>query len=371
MKNPWKDIAPYTREDASNFKGRNDDITKFSNIIERSSYSVIYAESGIGKTSFLNAGIYPALEKKNYYFVNIKFPTHILTSNTAELEAWLCNKISNDLQLIPELIGAVGEIPLEFEEKFKCNLWWKLHGYRYLKNIEGKTTEVIPVIVFDQFEEVFQKSSNDNLKQLFGIIDTVSSNIPPVEIQTELDIQNSNGNYLRLKTTSCFKLIFSLRKEYLAEFDYWTNEIASVPELLQNRMILLPFTKEQAEEVIMLQRVDGVVVDTLHKVKDDILKLFEKKDGAQSYIRSDLGYEAFLLSVICSKLFEISCRLGKEMLSKEDLVAIDINSVVYSYYLQSVTSTGVKNSHLRIIEDVLVNVFRSPKQPKTTRNNQT
>ena len=353
MRNPWKDIAPYTREDASNFKGRNDDIVKFSKIIERSRYSVIYAESGIGKTSFLNAGIYPTLETKNYHFINIEFPTHILTSDADDLEVWLCNKITNEEQLILEVIDAVGEVPLEFEEKFNSNLWWKLHGYRYKKNIEGNTIEVIPVIVFDQFEEVFQKSSNDRLKQLFGIIDTVSSNIPPLDIINELD--NLNNNFLRLKSSSSFKVIFSLRKEYLAEFDYWTNEFASIPELLQNRMILLPFTKEQAEEVIMLQRVDGVVVDTLHRVKEDILKLFEKKDSKQSFIRKDLGYEAFLLSVICSKLFEISCRMGKEMLSKEDLVAIELNSIVYSYYLQSITSAGIKDSHLRIIEDVLVN----------------
>ena len=70
MTNPWKDIASYKREDADNFKGRTDDIKKFSKIIQQSDFSVIYAESGIGKTSFLNAGIIPLFEKHNYYFIN-------------------------------------------------------------------------------------------------------------------------------------------------------------------------------------------------------------------------------------------------------------------------------------------------------------
>lgn len=354
MKNPWKDIAPYTVEDAANFKGRKEEITKFSKILERGNFAVIYAESGIGKTSFLNAGIRPLLEKQQCHYITVEFPKDVLTSDEIELEEWLCGKIFQQGDIIAEGVGIMEEDTLSIGENSNNSLWWHLRGFRYRKTVNYDQGYVTPVIVFDQFEEVFQKSSPTKLAELFGIIDKISSNIPPVEIREEIERQNEEGKYVELKTTTDFKVIFSLRKEYLAEFDYWTNDATSIPQLLQNRMILLPFTKDQAEEVIMLQTSDGQIVETLHKVKDEILKLFEKKNSPNGLGRKEIGYEAFLLSVICSRLYEISVEKGKTWLSPEDLSALDINTIIYNFYIQGVNGASIPRNHLRIIEDELV-----------------
>ena len=114
-KNPWKDIAPYKTTDAANFKGRDEDIRKFSKILHQNDFSVLYAESGIGKTSFINAGIMPAFINTDYYFIRIEFPLEVLspTNNVTNedlannLEAWLCNKIfpkkiSDENQIVGE-----------------------------------------------------------------------------------------------------------------------------------------------------------------------------------------------------------------------------------------------------------------------------
>ena len=359
MTNPWKDIASYKREDADNFKGRTDDIKKFSKIIQQSDFSVIYAESGIGKTSFLNAGIIPLFEKHNYYFINIEFPKEVLSGDNTEelksrLESWLCNKVL-DTSGLKRVRTELDELPSGIEEKFKNCLWWQLHTYKYEAIINGEKSIVTPVILFDQFEEVFQKAESDLLHELFSILENCSSRIPPQNIIEELYELEKSGAYITIYPDINYKMIFSLRKEYLAEFDHWTNDIYTIPELLQNRMILLPFTKEQAEEVITQQKVDGKVVDTLTDVKDDILKLFENKsNNSKNYLQYKERYEAFLLSVICSRLFEIASQNEHRKLTADDIKSLDINAVIYTFYRDAVNSLQISNKHLAIIESELV-----------------
>ena len=359
MTNPWKDIASYKREDADNFKGRTDDIKKFSKIIQQSDFSVIYAESGIGKTSFLNAGIIPLFEKHNYYFINIEFPKEVLSGDNTEelksrLESWLCNKVL-DTSGLKRVRTELDELPSGIEEKFKNCLWWQLHTYKYEAIINGEKSIVTPVILFDQFEEVFQKAESDLLHELFSILENCSSRIPPQNIIEELYELEKSGAYITIYPDINYKMIFSLRKEYLAEFDHWTNDIYTIPELLQNRMILLPFTKEQAEEVITQQEVDGKVVDTLTDVKDDILKLFENKsNNSKNYLQYKERYEAFLLSVICSRLFEIASQNEYRKLTADDIKSLDINAVIYTFYKETINSLQISNKHLAIIESELV-----------------
>ena len=361
-KNPWKDIAPYKTTDAANFKGRDEDIRKFSKILHQNDFSVLYAESGIGKTSFINAGIMPAFINTDYYFIRIEFPLEVLspTNNVTNedlannLEAWLCNKIfpkkiSEEYQIVGELFQELTEIESVAPE-LQHNLWWKLHAYKY----QVEDNDVKPFIVFDQFEEVFQKASPVILNELFAILDSLSSRIPPRVVLDRLYEFEEKGIYVSLDSSIDFKVLFSLRKEYLAEFDYWINDVYSNSQLLQSRMILLPFTKAQAEEVIVQQTIDGEPVDTLVDIKDDILALFEQRSLYSTLnTRNKNSYEAFLLSVVCSRLYVIAQSAHKDRLAKVDMVNINLQELILNFYNESI-GDSIPKRHLRIIEEELV-----------------
>ena len=70
--NPWKGTASYKNTDASIFKGRDADINKYLHMFNSGVMSVIYANSGVGKTSFINAGIIPIVQD-SYFVINIVF----------------------------------------------------------------------------------------------------------------------------------------------------------------------------------------------------------------------------------------------------------------------------------------------------------
>ncbi len=371
--NPWKDIAPYKTSDAANFKGRDEDIKKFSRILQQNDFSVLYAESGIGKTSFINAGIIPAFADSEYYFVRIEFPLEVLASKTvsqdvliANLEGWLCSKIFNEKIVESRLKSGLSTFTsLSDDAKLKNNLWWRLHAYEYIKDEKV----VKPFIIFDQFEEIFQKASNEILKELFSILDSISGHIPPTNILKKLEEYEAQGIYIPLDNIIDFKVLFSMRKEYLAEFDYWTNDIFSNTQLLQSRMILLPFTRSQAEEVITGQVVEGKIVDSLTDIKDDILKLFEERAQTTTVHNRDKHvYEAFLLSVVCSRLHSIATNKQTAKLVKENIANIELKELILKFYNESVGDI-VPQRHLKIIENELVDNSGGRNRVKPTTDN--
>ena len=336
--NPWKDIAPYLVNDTHSFRGRGDDLRRFLNIIDSSHFSVIYAESGIGKTSFINAAVFPELSRMGFACVRIVFPTDVLQKRHDNprqyIESWLIGQI-------------FGEKHLEDPEasRFKDSLWWILHSGRAAEICGG-----IPFLIFDQFEEVFQKAETGNIQALFSIIDELTSETPGKVLQSEISKSEDDGCYLEYDASIGYKILFSLRSEYLATFDYWTNERNSIPELLKNRMILLPFTEEQAKEIITEQVMDGERVSVFDDICDDILTLFRNKDNASGFM-----CEAFLLSVVCSRLYE---QAGNAfILSRADIAEIDLKGIVMAFYDERIAELSIPRKHMNAIEDILVDEF--------------
>ena len=377
MRNPWKDITPYTKEDAGRFKGRDEDIRKFTYILQYSNFSVLYAESGIGKTSFINAGITPVFSEKGYKDIVINFPTEIYEgpaeSFRERIESFICEKLfgRGGLQEVSQ-----DDMLPETEVVLRKSLWWRLHAYVYKDVADGEERRVKPLIIFDQFEEVFKKTTMEMRQDMFALFSELYSKLPSERLQKilEEDEEHQDDLYDRIDDEIHFKVLFSLRKEYLAEFDHWTNTRFFLPELLQNRMLLQPFTRAQAEEVITMQTLDGEPVTTLNLIKDEILLKFEQRNGTGKAVDMtfrDTGYEAFLLSVICSRLYEMAEAKGCVQLTPSDVETLTISSLILDFYEKTIHGLRIPipRQHLKVIEEELVDEYGDRNRVKIgTRN---
>lgn len=78
--NPWIGFNSYTEYDSKIFRGRNEDAKNLIEIIDQSKLSLLYSESGIGKTSLINAAIIPVLREKYFFPVVIRFSDAYLAS---------------------------------------------------------------------------------------------------------------------------------------------------------------------------------------------------------------------------------------------------------------------------------------------------
>ena len=76
IKNPWAGLASYedpeTAERKLKFCGRDDDSYDLAHLIMGNVFVTLYGKSGIGKTSLLNAGVFPELRDEQYTPVSIR-----------------------------------------------------------------------------------------------------------------------------------------------------------------------------------------------------------------------------------------------------------------------------------------------------------
>lgn len=351
MRNPWLDFASYQYSDRNRFKGREEDIAKFNLIMANGTMSVLYADSGIGKTSFINAGIDPIFIDKGYFPIHILFNEDTFNSNI-DVEKWLISDIESKFYEVINVNDSGKEIKQQIKDwhylysdeyteinKLFNSLWWRLHAYK-IKDINNGIT-LKPLLVFDQFEEVFIKGKKDFLSSLFSIIEEASSSTLPVPISNALD-ELEEFEDLEIDRQPDFKILFSLRKDYLSDFDYWCNDKYSITELFQNRMLLNALSRKQAKQVIC----DQEGIDTLDEVANEIIEKIDDKHHD--------AVEPFILSVFCSRLYEKAISINKEILKKEDLVQIDIKNIIRSFYEEKILSLIPNEAHRFTFETTLV-----------------
>lgn len=371
--NPWKDFASYKSSDARYFKGREESIAKFLRIVDADTMSVLYASSGIGKTSFIQAGIVPVMIERGYAPIHILFTDDDFAEG-GDLSMLLKLHVEDEIKkhnenedkirkekkkqnedyttnkwgwnsLLDVQSEEIGQLIKDLDEK---SLWWKFHTCE-IRTESGLSLK--PLLLLDQFEEVFvkAKAKNIQLQTFFDELEELASNNLPSEVETILNQLANQGIFFDLDTHHHYKIIFSLRKEYLSDFDYWTNDRHSIAELQQNRMLLLPFSRNKAMKVITEQplSLDGSkCYTTLNNIAEDLLNVIDDKQ------RNEI--EPFILSVLCSRLYDRSVGLGKTELKSEDLNTYSANTIIREFYEKKMQSIIPKHSHITRIEKELI-----------------
>lgn len=163
--NPWLALSTYEEKDKDKFRGREQDTANMLKMLQQNEYVVCYAASGDGKSSMINAGVCPAMRKLGYYPVKIVFSSDEFEGiNVPRKED---NKINFDTFILRKIEELTSQLKFEVDDQFSSfpstlssNLWWKLRTQSV--QIPFGEYDYIPVLIFDQFEEVLRaKWRND------------------------------------------------------------------------------------------------------------------------------------------------------------------------------------------------------------------
>ena len=143
MGNPWKALSSYDINDKCCFCGRDEDIVKLCSLIEYNQVVTIYGKSGIGKTSLLKAGVYPQLLIGDYLPKFIRF-----------------GEYEDDERSYAEIIHSV--LPKKNIDLAEKNIDYTAKDFfcQFFKEneiLDDNGNQVIPVIILDQFEELFDE----------------------------------------------------------------------------------------------------------------------------------------------------------------------------------------------------------------------
>ena len=65
-RNPWLGLASFTEETRAYFFGRDEEVAELARRVQRKLLTVLFGQSGLGKTSILRAGLVPRLRGQGY-----------------------------------------------------------------------------------------------------------------------------------------------------------------------------------------------------------------------------------------------------------------------------------------------------------------
>ena len=139
--------SPFEARDRRIFFGRRNDIQELARLIRVEQMVLLYAKSGLGKTSLLNAGVMPLLTEKDAVL-----PVFIrLLSKPSANEAYH-TPLTTALRVA---LQTTETAPIALDEVAAHALWLAL------KRLSLATPNRQIVLVFDQFEELFSYSDSE------------------------------------------------------------------------------------------------------------------------------------------------------------------------------------------------------------------
>ena len=348
--NPFKGAKSYEEQDSFNFYGRSDEIAKLFQLIRLNILTVFYSQSGIGKSSLLRAGLMPTLRYNDYLPIYIR-PNY--GDHDLDLKDFIVNQITFSIDKMKAAsdnseFGYSYSRPFEDESLFEY--FHRNPFYKYIP-IEGDPTKaaksnLIPVLIFDQFEEIFTiGGTNQRLYSFFKdeLSDLIENNLPAKLRNKTDDDQNQEDNEIKVieYTTSVpnYKVIFSLREEFLSNLEGISKDIPSV-FYTSSRFRLMPFSRQTAQEVI-LKISDyvfepAIAVNVINLISDD-------QSANEGSKRKKDAVEPFLLSLVCFHLFP-------KLLEKDAQTIIDlqnrnyqiVDKILNNYYEESLRDMPIE-----------------------------
>ena len=339
--NTFLGLQPYTEDDAYRFKGRTEESQELFRLILRNDFTVCYAESGEGKTSLLNAGVFPLLRENMNFPIVITFTSDDYKLTPDNFDAIIDRCIKDSIAEYNEKNKGVNveyklcstdfqeiDSQAELHRELSKYSWWKLRNYR--PQAMGLT--FTPVFVFDQFEEVFNlPGSIVWTKKFFDWLEDVSSDSCPEEIVEKVrDIIGNKAAFPSIKEEKGFKAVFSLRKEFIGELDYWGMQTHFIPALKDNRYCLKALTYEGAKKVMTQQeRFDEAKVE---QVLTHFVGQYSREP--ENTISENLpAIPALLLSVVCDSWEKDIAAFAK---LSTDEIDQSLNKILEKFYDETI-----------------------------------
>jgi hypothetical protein len=291
-------LQSYSEAQSDIFYGRDEEIDRLTNLVKANTLTIVFGKSGTGKTSLLNAGVFPRL-RKDYclpFRIRLEF-----NDDSPDLVTQIKNILKSEI----DKYGFKAEsYPL------KETLWEYFHKEQLWKS-------VTPILIFDQFEEIFtlakksDRFGNEQLAEFWEELADLAENSIPEKLKEKFlnDKEQIDYSYSNQK----IKILFSFREEFLPEFESITSKI---PSIKYSRFRLMPMNGNQAYDVITKTWKNNI--DNVEAKK--IVSFFTNEDDVnKSYDVMEI--EPSLLSQVCSyidkeRLIEGGTKISAEFLNK-------------------------------------------------------
>ena len=329
-RNPWLGLATYDEQsirEGYKFCGRERATKELYSIVDNNICTTLYGKSGIGKSSLLQAGLFPRLRTANY------FPVMIRLGIGETKQAYSSTIISAIKSAIEEAGGshiATADGSGTAEEQLKS-------FFRTTEFRDSSGEIIFPIIVLDQFEELYFRDRaplNTLLKAIYLLVDDNAT-----DANGEEEIIN-------------YRIVISIREDDLFHLEESIDKLR-LTEMKSNRYRLRELSDEEARNVITQPAGTLLAPDEREQIAATIIK--EAKAGSEEISTA-------ILSLICSRIYDsttdkaartqqqvttfFKAAEGNFLKSFYDDIIKELHSPAKWYYIEDalVTDEGRRNS---------------------------
>lgn len=271
LRNPYVGPRPFEAEDQALFFGRDREANEVTSLVIAHRVLLLYAESGAGKSSLINAGIIPRLQQERF---------EVLPS--ARVQGLIPEGIQHvaiaNLYAFNALLSWAGQ-QADPSQLAQVSLAGFLQRREHVTDTDGLPSPRF--IIFDQFEELFT-SYPQRWRDREGFFRQIQE---------------------ALEADPLLRVIFSMREDYVAQMDTYAS---FMPENFRPR-----FRLERMRSDAALSAVAGPLGDTDRRFEEGVAEdLVEELLKTQVEVTSDQtveivgdSVEPVQLQVVCESLW--------------------------------------------------------------------
>ena len=276
--NPWPGLAAYDEASTRFFHGREADSTELLRLIRLSPFVALYGKSGLGKSSMLQAGVFPELRATRF------LPVYLRLDYSERASLPLLEQAK--AVLLQEIDHAGADAPRPAADE---SLWAYLQR-RAWPIWTRDNFPVTPVLVFDQFEELFSRGASAAHvdKVLESLADLVGDRLPAPMANNREAVRQLNLQAQQ------YRVVLSFRSDFLAEVEAWEKQ-ANLPR--RESLHLTAMSRKNAIDAV--QHAGQAVLEP--GVAGQIVDFLLSRDG-EAAKRRVTEVEPVLLSLCCYQL---------------------------------------------------------------------
>jgi hypothetical protein len=325
--NPWPGLAAFTEEQQAYFFGRGEEAGEVLRRVKRKTLTVLFGMSGLGKTSLLQAGVFPRLRRDGYLPVYVRLDYR---DGAPDLSAQIKTELARALEAA-DLADPV--LPSADE-----TLWEYFHRRdSVLAGRDGQPRSL--ALAFDQFEELFTLGAASEATRLgrasfLTEISDLVENRPPSALEERLDRQPDLIGAFAFERQD-YRVLFSLREDYLPQLEGLRQRM---PSIMENRLRLTRMTGHQAMAVVTEPAPDLVPLDVAREIVRFVARAGTGRLGASAPVQDDLGELEVappILSLVCRELNNQRLAQGMSQITAP-LLTQNADTIIQDFYERSV-----------------------------------
>ncbi len=336
-------ISPYMSEQKNVFFGRNKDIEELYEKLLLEKQVLLYSKSGIGKSSLVNAGIIPKLTESNEYLpIKIRFGAY----NEKDFVSPL-TKIIHELKNLDTDITQ----PTVFEEigiDQNPTLWF------YFKKIQLINEHLKPLLIFDQFEELFTYPKSDVEDLKIQLSEVLKTGVPAHFVNLFAKVRSQNRDLMNRQTMNMLnknlniKSLYIIRSDRLSELNSLRDRI---PDIQKSYYELVHLNNDQARDAIVSPaQTDGDFESAKFEYEEEAI------NKILTYLTNNFTekVETTQLQIICHRIENNIIAKGGNFVKAADIP--DFKNIFYDFYSLAIENVSPKHQEKarKLIEDEMI-----------------